>query len=297
MRFSLLLLPLSLTACEGCSSSSPPPLPPGARLVPVAVSDLSGLSGLARDDKGALWAVPETKFLLLQISPSGAELGRFPLSGVPEGAELESLAWLGEDRFAIGTEGGCKDGAEKILLVTREEKDARTTRTLNVPLSAWGATCDDKRGLEGLCAAGGKLVAALENPLPGPNGERHAAIARIDEATGDVTALRLALTSDEGKISGLDCRAKNGAIEVLAIERHFTVSRLLSFSVPESGPSDATPIKPTILVDLAPYSNEGKRNFEGAVWIDDTHAALIVDNHYRKITGPNELVEVDLPKR
>ena len=92
---------------------------------------------------------------------------------------LESaLAWLGKDRFGIGTEGGCKDGAEHVLIVTRAGNEAKVTRDIAIPLRAWGATCDEKRGIEGLCAAGGKMVAAFENPLAGKNGERYAAPVR-----------------------------------------------------------------------------------------------------------------------
>ena len=129
------MVALLCSACDGCSSQSAgsaTPLPKGARLVPVPVSDLAGLSGLARDDRGSLWTVPENVPLRLELSAAGAELGRVRVSGVPEGVELESVAWLGADRFAIGTEGGCKDGSERVLLVTREGASAKTTRVVTV---------------------------------------------------------------------------------------------------------------------------------------------------------------------
>lgn len=259
--------------------------------------ELTGLSGLARDDAGTLFAVPEEDRMLLELSATGQELHRYPVSGVPEGVEFESLAWLGKDRFAMGTEGGCKDGAEHVLLVTRDGDGAKVTQNIKVPLSAWGASCDDKRGIEGLCAAGGKLVAAIENPLPEKNGERYAALARIDEATGDVAAYRLVLTSKTGKISALECRLKDGALEVLAIERHFEVSKLLTFTIPQNGAADEKALAAKIMVDLFPYADEGKRNFEGVVWTDDRHVMLIVDNKYGKVTGPNLMLEVDLPTK
>lgn len=271
-------------------------MPAGGRVISMPMQDLPGLSGLARDDAGALFAVPEQERVLIELSATGQEQHRYRVSGVADGIEFESLAWLGKDRFAIGTEGGCKDGAEHVLVITREGESAKVAQDIKVPLSGWGATCDDKRGLEGLCAAGGKMIAALENPLPGKNDERLAAIARIDEATGEVTAYRLTLTSKTGKIAGLDCRVKDGVMEVLAIERHFEVSRLLVFSLPLTGAADPAPQTARMAVDLFPYANEGKRNFEGVVWLDDKHAMLIVDNKFGKITGPNQMVEVDLVK-
>ncbi|MDI1433910.1 esterase-like activity of phytase family protein [Polyangium sorediatum] len=297
--FAALLLPL---ACQP-SRSSPVPAGDGGtpRQILVTGTDVVGLSSLAVGPSGALFTMTERQPLLLELSPDGAVVRKTAVSGVPEGLDFESLAWLSGESFAIGTEGGCsKTGADRILLATREGDAARVTRTLDVPLSAWGASCDEGHGLEGLCAASGQIVAAIEDVMNGEGKARHAPIERIDPATGDRAAFRLSLTStkdEKGKISGLDCRARgDDRIEVLAIERHFAVSRILAFTLPAKGPGTAAPIEPRVLVDLAPYSNDGKRNFEGIVWKDETHALLIVDNQYgEKVSGPNELLEVTLP--
>ena len=133
------------------------------------------------------------------------------------------------------------------------------------------------------------------------DGRRVTPLARIDPSTGSAAAYRLALTSETGKISGLDCRARGGVIEAIAVERHFEVSRLLAFTLPEGGSAlekqekDDKPIEPRVIADLAGFTNGGKRNFEGVVWIDERRAALIVDNQYRGVTGPNEIVWIDLP--
>ncbi len=280
----------------GCSKKTDGALPAGGRLIDVPIQDLSGLSGLARDDTGALFAVPEEERVLVEISATGQEKHRYRVNGVQQGLEFESLAWLGKDKFGVGTEGGCSDGSEHVLIVEREGDGAKVTKDIKVPLANWGASCDEKRGIEGLCAAGGKMLAGIENPLDGKNGERLAVLARIDDASGDVAAYRLALTSKSGKISALECRVKNDVMEVLAIERHFEVARLLTFTIPLTGPTDETPRTARIVMDLFPYANEGKRNFEGVVWLDDQHVMLIVDNKYGKVTGPNQMVEVELPK-
>lgn len=280
----------------GCSKKTEAPLPAGGRLINVPIQDLSGLSGLARDDTGALFAVPEEDRMLVEIAMTGEEKHRYRVNGVPNGVEFESLAWLSKDKFAMGTEGGCSDGAEHVLVVEREGEGAKVTKDIKVPLATWGAKCDEKRGIEGLCSAGGKMLAGIENPLDGKNGERWAVLARIDETTNEIAPFRLALTSKTGKISALECRVKNDAMEVLAIERHFEVAKLLTFTIPLTGAGEEAPRTPRVVMDLFPFVGEAKRNFEGVVWLDDQHVMLIIDNKYGKVTGPNQMVEVELPK-
>jgi hypothetical protein len=291
----LVALPLA-AACDAhpsASASAPAVSTPSARIEKLPIDDVAGLSGLAVDDRGTFWTVPEDAPMLVGISATSAPL-RLPLRGVPEGLELESLAWLGGDRFAAGTEGGCQRGGERILLILREGGEARVERSLDLPLALWGASCDVHHGIEGLCSAGGMLVAAVEHVIAGGGG-RLAPLARVDPQSGEATAYRLALTSETGKISALDCRARGDTIEILAVERHFEVSRLIGFSLPASGPASDAPVRPRIIAELGAHTRGGKRNFEGVVWLDDRRAALIVDNQYRGITGPNEIVHVELP--
>jgi hypothetical protein len=286
---------ISLGILWGCSKKTEAPALSGGRLVPMAMQDLPGLSGLARDDGGMLFAIPEDDRFLVELNAGGQEQHRYRVSGVADGLEFESLAWLGKDRFAIGTEGGCKDGAEHILIVTREGDAAKVGQEIKLPLDKWGMTCDEKRGVEGLCAAGGQIVAAIENPQTGPNDKRWAAVALIDEKSGEVTAYKIALTSKTGKISALDCRIRDGHLDILGVERHFEVAQLVEFALPTTGAADDKMLEPKVIRDLMPFVGDAKRNFEGVVWIDDKHVQLIVDNKYGKVTGPNQMVEVDLP--
>lgn len=268
----------------------------GARTIPLAATDLVGLSSLAVGEGGALFTLPERQPVLLELSQDGAEVRRSAVAGAPEGLEFEALAWLGGPRFAIGTEGGCGAGVERVLLATREGDTTRIDRVLELPLSAWGIRCDERRGVEGLCAASGRIVAALETTI---EDDRTAPIARIPVDASEIAVFRLALTSTReqgGKVSGLDCRERGGAIEVVAIERHFELSRVLVFEVPLDGPGDVTPLQPRVLVDLAPHSNGGTRNFEGIVRLDERRLLLVADNHYGRVTGPNELLELTLSR-
>lgn len=286
---------VSLGVLAGCSKKTDAPFPSGGRLVNMPMQDLPGLSGLARDDAGMLYAIPEDERFVVELSAGGQEQHRYRVSGVADGLEFESLAWLGKDRFAIGTEGGCKEGTEHILIVTREGEAAKVVQDIKLPLDKWGMTCDEKKGVEGLCAAGGQIVAAIENPQTGPNDKRWAAVARIDEKTGEVTTFKIALMSKTGKLSGLDCRMQDSNLDVIGVERHFEVSQLVEFILPMTGAADDTIREPKVVLDLMPYVGEAKRNFEGVVWTDDKHVQLIVDNKYGKVTGPNQMVVVDLP--
>jgi len=136
--------------------------------VNMPMQDLPGLSGLARDDGGLLFAIPEDDRFLVELNAGGQEQHRYRVNGVADGLEFESLAWLGKDRFAIGTEGGCKDGAEHVLIVTREGDAAKVVQEIKLLLDKWGMTCHEKKGVEGLCAASGQIVAAVENPHTAP---------------------------------------------------------------------------------------------------------------------------------
>ncbi|MFW5739810.1 MAG: hypothetical protein ACOC1F_05530, partial [Myxococcota bacterium] len=66
--------------------------------------------------------------------------------------------------------------------------------------------------------------------------------------------------STSGKLSALDCHLDDDEIEVVAIERHFGVARLLSFEL-EPG-SDETVVAPESVIDLAPFF-ERIPNMEG----------------------------------
>ena len=85
-------------------------------------------------------------------------------------------------------------------------------------------------GVEGLCAAAGKLLAANELVFE-LRGHRVAPMMLFDlNGGGPPKHFELTLTSKTGKIAGLCCRSAGEALEVLAIERHFGVSSIIHFS-------------------------------------------------------------------
>jgi hypothetical protein len=313
-----------VAACQGApggkadgkadgTAGSKPAAPAAPADVAVIDMDVTGLSGLAVDARGALWMVPERKDMLIERSAAGAPPRGWPLTGAPdEELDLESLAWLGttqdgRERFAVGTEAICDRNTHAVLVAEREGEGFRVVETIRLSLDLWPETvCEDGHGIEGLCAALGPegaayVVAAIEHPEVDAQKRRYAPAAVLalgGQAEKTWTPYRVALTSETGKLSALDCRmAAQGGIEVWGIERHFETSRLVRFVVPAPGaaPSDrADMIVPTVVMDLSPYTSEGKRNFEG-LSIVDGRVHVLVDNHWRTVSGPNEILSLPLP--
>ena len=73
----------------------------------------------------------------------------------------------------------------------------------------------------------------------------------------------------------------------MAIERHYGVSRLIRFQIPQ-GP-ESQRIQPTVAADLSKLVSP-LPNFEGVVWFDDGSVLLVTDNKYKRgPEGPSRL--------
>jgi hypothetical protein len=171
-----------------------------------------------------------------------------------------------------------------------------------------GLEVGHNHGVEGLCAARGRVIAAIESVGKDARG-RWAPVVVLEPGARVALAARyrLRLTTATGKISGLDCwPAADGGIEALAIERHFAVTRLLRFTIPAppegtggadgagSAPGPAAAdgdreLQPQVALDLA-SAVRGALNLEGIVRMADGRWVAVVDNQYGRITGPNELL-------
>lgn len=240
-------------------------------------TDVAGLSGLSRDEHGALWAPGERGDAVLRIDPETSAVTRYPVDAAPEGTDLEALVWVEGTRFVLGTETQEDGRTRDVILDGRLDGERfRTTPIGHLDYAHWGLTASDNHGIEGLCHVDGSLVFATEL-VEKRGGRRWAPLAIFDPKTQSWTAHRLALTSETGKLSALDCRLVDRRIEALAVERHFGVSRLIRFHVPQG--REAMEIEPTVAADLsaliAPLPN-----FEGLSWMDDGSAVLVTDNRY-----------------
>jgi hypothetical protein len=261
----------------------------------VPVDAANGLSGLAADSGGALWTVAERAARAYRVTLDAdlvPKVETFEVRGVPEGTDLEGIAVLDSEevpvRFAFGTEGQ-EDGKATVLLAERVDQVITVSKAVDLPAQAVGIDLKQNQGAEGVCGYGTTLFAAIAGAGIDMR-KRWAPVVRIVD--GQVAQLyRLWLTSEQGKLSGLDCRvASDGSASVLAIERHFEVTKVLRFWLPASAPgSMPQDITPEVALDLSPVLRSGL-NLEGIAWTRDGTVAAVVDNQWTTITGPSELV-------
>lgn len=285
MSTKLLVLAAALAAACGPSAPVARERPAAAPFVEVPIDTAHGLSGLAVDERDRLWTVAERAHRAYRISLDPRPLvEELRVDGVPPDTDLEGIAVLGGDRFALGTEGRI-GGIATVLLAELRGRALVVTDMLNLPAEPIGISLAPNHGAEGVCGAGETLLVAIESAGE-TDGRRWAPIVRL-EGGAIARTYRLWLTSSTGKISGLDCQlAPDGAIHAWAIERHFEVTRILSFTLPAGG---ADEVAPRAVLDLAPFLH-GRLNLEGIARMSDGRLIAVVDNQWKTITGPSELL-------
>jgi hypothetical protein len=150
-----------------------------------------------------------------------------------------------------------------------------------------GVTLTVNHGAEGLCGRGDDLLVGIESFATLPNGSRWSPLVRI-HAGAVVGVQKLLLTSDKGKISALSCQfAADGTAEVVAIERHYGVSRIITFTAKGTGD-----ITPQVALDLWPVVRDvyhEKLNLEGIVKLGDGRWVMVNDNQGAHVEGTTKL--------
>jgi Esterase-like activity of phytase len=295
---------LVATALAGCRKPTIDRQRAAQLFAEVTVQTDNGLSGLAADAGNALWAVAERRHHAYRISLSAAlvpTVETFEVRGVPKDTDLEGIAVLDHlpsaQRFAFGTEGQ-DDGKATVLLAERTGSTISVTSSIDLPEAAVGIALKSNQGAEGICGDGDTLIVAIEGAGV-DHGRRWAPVLRLRQGHIRQT-YRLWLTSDVGKISGLDCRlASDGSVKLLAIERHFAVTKILSFTLPAEAAAGAEPaqasapamidLTPVVELDLGPVLRSAM-NLEGIAWTEDGRVVAVIDNQWRTITGPNLLL-------
>jgi len=252
----------------------------------VTVDTAPGLSGLAADDTGGIWTVAERDNKIYRITLDAADkpnLETFAVEGAPAKLDLEGIAWLGADQFALGTEGKV-DGIATVLLAERRDHTIVVTRTIELPETKIGIRLPANHGAEGICGHGDTIIVAIEG-AGNDHGKRYAPIVRI--ANDQIVHVhRMWLTTKIGKLSALDCTiAPDGTAEVLAIERHFTVTKLLRFTLP---PTEGD-ITPTEILDLGAVL-DSRLNLEGIAVTSTGRVVAVVDNQWKTLQGPSVLI-------
>jgi hypothetical protein len=258
--------------------------------VTIDTHGIHGLSGLAVDADGAVWAVAERGKTAFRLTLDGTTLSSttaFPVDGLPPGNDLESAAFLGDGDMIVGTESNTAG----VAYLFRLHRDGDRLRVVDPPLEITradaGIAVEADHGAEAVCAVGSTVVLALETVGQDAAG-RWAPLVIVDLATGARAAHRVRLRTDRGKLSGLDCWAEGTAVHAVAIERHFAVTQLVALEVPPiTAPS--SDITTALVLDLAPVLR-GSLNLEGIVRFPDGHLAAVVDNQYKTITGPDEVL-------
>jgi len=260
----------------GAACTKKEPRGPG-RIVTLD-TDVAGLSGLTVDEHGAFWAPGEGGDAIIRIDPEHFGITRYPVVGGPAGTDLEAMAWLDGTRFLIGTETQKRGRLQDVILEGRlHGARVEVTSVGKLDYARWQLSAPGNRGIEGLCHVDGVLVFATEL-VERQRGERWAPLGVFDPKTQAWTAHRVRLTSKTGKLAAMSCRVIDGAPVALAVERHFGVSRLLRFNLPQ-GP-EAQWIEPSVAANLEEAFSP-LPNFEGLVWLDDGSAVVVTDNRYR----------------
>ena len=256
----------------------------------VPIDAPPGMSDLTIDDRGIVWGIAERdrEVIEIDLATSPPRITKHPLDGIPAGVDTEGLAWLGDGRFAIGTEGADEPTASIALAELRGDRLV-VTRTRPLTSGELGVPITDNHGIESVCGRGDEILAASESAGTLPDGTRFAALVRLSGGTPSVAKVRL--TSDVGKLSALHCTfAPDGTADVVAIERHYRVSRIVHFTAAR----DAVEITPDILFDLAPILRDSL-NLEGIVRLPDGRLIAINDNQGKHTSGPTELLVFEKP--
>jgi hypothetical protein len=251
---------------------------------------IQGASGLTRHGATYL-AVPERQRFLAPFIVHERGISPQPhlsIEGVADGIDIESIAAM-DGKLAFGTEVRIDDRAsDKILIASSGPKGARIESELLFSYEPYGIRAEENRGVEGLCFADGRLIAAAEQVIEKDG--RWAAVQSYDFKEKRWTQYRVRLTTDTGKIAGLACKKTATAREVFAIERHYSVSRILRFTLPLL--DTRRDVEPELLMDLAEMYQAEIPNFEGIAVHDDGRLVLISDNDYAGKQGPTHIILV-----
>lgn len=266
----------------------------GLTVTEVDTGAYRGLSDLSTDPSGHFWAVPERDRVILRIDfnrPNpGIDAPPISIEGVPLAMDTEAMVWLDPNTVAFGTETKAPNrDHDDVLIATLDKGSVTVTSTLALPYSLWKMRARTNDGIEGVCFAAGHIIASVETVLEADQA-RFAPIGRFDPAINQWAPFRLKLTSRAGKLSALACRPLGtDQIELMAIERHFGISRLLRFTMPVTG--GGGDLTPTIVVELGRAIRD-LPNFEGVAWGADNGLWLIADNHFGVAIGPTRAVHV-----
>lgn len=263
-----LILPVVL-ACRAAD--------PAATALPVrALAGPAGLSDLAIDPQGVLWAVSERPAALVRLEDPAT---RLPITGLPDGVEPEALAIGPDGTFWIGTEGRGDREQDGTYTLALSGSGAAATEPVPFPWAPWGRVASNNEGVEAMCAGVDRWAAG--EPTFNQDGRRLAPLARWTGSSWEPHAVPL--TTPHGKISALACDADGS---LWAIERHYQDLALLHLSDLGAAVVTSTPCA------LPAWMRAIDANWEGLAIRGDT-LLWISDNQTLVVTGPTRLAETE----
>ena len=264
----------------------------------IATPSVSGLSGLTTDGSGHLWTVSERDWTIIEYH-KGEVLRRVGLAPLGDDVDIEAITWMGGNRFALGTERDRERTSDEIVQVQITSDFAHITERWSLEYPPLNISPEPNQGIEALCALGEKWILAIgESVVTDPEtGTRRAPMWRMTTSGKGITHGWLELTSDDGKIAALACRPMGDeAYQIVAIERHFGVMRIVGFDLFGTDPAGSqhqAQLHIELVDELA-----GNPNLEGITFGEDGAIWLVVDNAWRRIRGPNEVIRLGrLPAR
>jgi hypothetical protein len=281
-------LALGLLAACGPRGGGPAALPAGVTLSALPGGHAHGLSDLVVLPDGQAWAVAERPAALQRLALAGAPPAPQPVRGLPVGVEPEALAPAADGGWWLGTEGE-GEREDDLIARVRDEDGALTVdldASLRLSWSQFGLRAPDNKGVEGLCAHQGALIAVGEPVDSGPGGRR-APLARWQDgawSTGWVP-----LQTSAGKLSAVACDPDGG---LWLIERHYADLALLrvdpGFTLAPAGAPPAALTARRCGPDpaWAHATADGQINWEGLA-IDGDRLRWLSDNQQSAVTGPS----------
>lgn len=270
----------------------------GYRAVKMHDPELIGVSGLAVEGQDLL-VVTEHEQRFLRLSPDTAGAYRItankPVQGVKEARDLEALARIGPGRYAIGTETDGRRKKDKVHFLVESDSALTSTRTVSLKSKKlFKERIKHNQGIEGLCASRGYLVAGVETVRADESGGRLAPVAVLGPEANSFEPAWVRLLTPTGKLSSLSCRWTEAGLDVLGIERHYGVMRVIRFMLPLRPAGEV--VEAELFVDLeAAYRELGEPNFEGIERFDDGRLVLVSDNNHGGRTGSTVILIVPGP--
>jgi hypothetical protein len=248
----------------------------------IAIHVPPGISDLTLDDQGHVWAIAERDRIATEMTPDGKTI-KDHIVAIPDGIDTEAIAFLGDGRFAIGTEGADAPTASIVFAKLDEHGTLQKVSARELTNADLGVTLTKNHGVEAVCGHGDELLAAIETV----GKDDHGRYAPLVHLRGDqLTVGKLRLTSDVGKISALACAWKpDGSDDLRADQRHYKVTRILHGTL-AAGAAD---VAPAVEIDLEPVLHDSL-NVEGLIVLPDGHLEAVNDNQGSTVSGPTVLM-------